>query len=138
MEEIDSGIYMLKILLSEPTKIKVGALGEHCFNKGYYFYIGSAQKNLQKRVARHLKNKKRFHWHIDYLLDQAEVIEYFTFKGSKSLECKLFKFLKDIEKFSIPMSDFGSSDCKCTSHLLFSENNLDLTNTLTNFKKDIQ
>ena len=138
MENKDSGIYVLKIYLKNTQEIKVGALGKNNFAKGSYFYIGSAQKNLQSRIKRHLKSNKNFHWHIDYLLDKADVVDYYTLDGPKNYECKLFNFLYNKVEMEIMLKDFGSSDCSCVSHLLFSKENINIKNLLTMFKKDIQ
>ena len=137
MEAENSGIYILKIKLAKNQPIKVGALGENNFKKGYYYYIGSAQKNLESRIERHLRTKKKFHWHIDYLLDKAKIDDYFTLNGSKDYECKLFNYLYHKDQFKIMVEGFGSSDCSCISHLLYSKNDLNLKNMLEDFKKDI-
>lgn len=138
MEAENSGIYILKIKLTKSQLIKVGALGENNFKKGFYYYIGSAQRNLQSRIDRHLRSEKKFHWHIDYLLNKAEVLDYFTLKGPKNYECKLFNHLKQKDKFEVILEGFGSSDCSCLSHLLFSKENHNTQNIIENFKKDIQ
>jgi len=54
--------------LNRKQMIKVGALGEKCFDEGYYAYIGSALSGLKGRINHHLKTGKKLHWHIDYLL----------------------------------------------------------------------
>ncbi|HKL13800.1 MAG TPA: GIY-YIG nuclease family protein [Halanaerobiales bacterium] len=138
MGNLDSGIYVLKILLKNTQEIKVGALGRNKFAEGFYYYIGSAQKNLQSRVKRHLKDKKNFHWHIDYLLDKADVVDYYTVEGPKNYECKLFNYLNNKDELKIMLEDFGSSDCSCVSHLLFSKENINIKNILPEFKKSIQ
>lgn len=133
MENKNSGIYLLEIRLKKAEDIKVGALGVCQFKPGYYYYIGSAQKNLKSRVERHFKAEKKFHWHIDYLLAKAEINNYYSFKAAKSFECKLFNYLNDIEKFKVPIDGFGSSDCKCISHLLYTEEKLDLKEYINKF-----
>lgn len=99
--------------------IKVGALGKIKFQKGFYAYVGSALNNLEKRVQRHLRKKKKIHWHIDYLLRKAKVREVIYASGEKRKECTIAKSLA--KNFS-GIKNFGSSDCHCTSHLFFSEN----------------
>lgn len=135
MQKLDSGIYLLEIKLNEVESIKVGALGAHNFKAGYYYYIGSAQKNLKSRIDRHLRTEKKFYWHIDYLLLAAEIKNYYIFAADKSFECKLFNYLKTIETLKIPIDGFGSSDCRCISHLLYSKDKLDLQKYLNEIIK---
>jgi hypothetical protein len=63
------GIYVLIIKLKYSICIRVGALGDLTFPSGLYAYVGSAQTNIELRVARHRRNEKRLFWHIDYLLN---------------------------------------------------------------------
>jgi Uri superfamily endonuclease len=59
------GIYTLVIGLTASTTISVGKLGNISFPYGYYAYVGSVLNGLEARIARHLKEEKLFHWHID-------------------------------------------------------------------------
>ncbi|AWR96386.1 DUF123 domain-containing protein [Acidianus sulfidivorans JP7] len=46
---------------------------EFYLREGYYVYVGSCGKNCAKRISRHLsKQKKKLHWHIDYLSEVCE------------------------------------------------------------------
>ena len=96
--------------------IKVGALGKIKFTPGVYAYVGSAQKGIKKRVARHLRKEKRKFWHIDYLLEQKDnsVEEIFYQKAPKKKECRIAGALS---KLGEPIRGFGCSDCSCVSHL---------------------
>ncbi len=112
------GSYILIIELKKNKNIRVGKLGEINFMKGFYAYVGSALNNLEKRIERHLKKDKKLRWHIDYLLKHAEIKEIYYRENIFKEECNIasyFNSLKFIEKF-------GSSDCKCKSHLFYSEN----------------
>jgi len=113
------GIYILEIQLKKDQKIKIGKLGIIDFKKGRYAYIGSAQNNLKKRINRHLKpsNKKKMHWHIDYLLKNknAKIINTYFKKASRKHECLTAKKLL---KKGTAINGFGCSDCKCVSHLI--------------------
>lgn len=94
----------------------MGKLGYGSFPKASYAYVGSAMNGLRTRLARHLRVEKKLHWHIDYLLQQAEVEEIILCQGEERVECSIAQALAG--KFqSIP--GFGSSDCKCPSHLYF-------------------
>ncbi|HID31902.1 MAG TPA: GIY-YIG nuclease family protein [bacterium (Candidatus Stahlbacteria)] len=93
----------------------VGRLGRRIFPRGIYFYVGSAKGGIEARVRRHL-HRRKFHWHIDYLLDQGEVLGAgFVESG---IECDLASALK-LRMRSIP--GFGASDCGCDSHLFYLE-----------------
>ena len=110
------GVYILLIKINRVIQIKIGSLGTINFDKGIYTYVGSAQNNLEKRVERHLRKKKRMHWHIDYLLDNGNVkiLKVFYKKADKNQECKI---AQELNKNEISIKAFGCSDCKCKSHL---------------------
>jgi Uri superfamily endonuclease len=115
------GVYILLIKINREIQIKVGSLGMIKFEKGVYAYIGSAQNNLKKRVERHLRRKKRMHWHIDYLLNNrnVKILKVFYKKADKTQECKI---AKELNKNETSIKDFGCSDCKCKSHLFKIDN----------------
>ena len=48
------GIYILIISVDMNIRASIGALGPVSIERGLYAYVGSAQNNLEKRVARHL------------------------------------------------------------------------------------
>ena len=115
------GIYHLIIKLSRKKEIQIGRLGVFFFPKGFYVYTGSAQVSLEKRVTRHLSHKKRNHWHIDYLLQYGKIVSVFTVDGLKSKECILNNKIAVTLGGRIIADNFGSSDCKCKTHLYFFE-----------------
>ncbi len=110
--------YQLFINVTNEINIKVGKLGRFFFPAGSYVYTGSAKKNIDKRIERHLSKKKNLHWHIDYLLNNDAVKIIYT-KKSEMTECVLNKKTKG----TIIIDGFGSSDCNlcCRSHLKFRE-----------------
>ena len=110
------GIYILVVSVSKDINVNVGALDSVKFEKGVYAYVGSAQNNLEKRIERHLRKTKQKFWHIDYLLDDAnvEVLKVFYENAGKSEECNV---ANKIGERCVPTKGFGSSDCKCKSHL---------------------
>ena len=118
--EPDSGCYQLRIFVSEDIALSVGSLGEVTLERGEYVYTGSAMKNLAKRVARHLRKEKKIRWHIDYLLANpaAGISGVEIFPSETRDECAFNQTL--IEKGAeIPVTGFGSSDCRCCpSHLV--------------------
>ncbi len=112
------GTYILLVELFEEQNILVGKLGSLLFKKGFYAYVGSAMGGFKTRIGRHLRKDKFFHWHIDFLLQRAEIREIILCESEKETEC-LFAQLLSQKFHSVP--NFGSSDCKCKSHLFFSE-----------------
>lgn len=111
------GVYILLIKLELGRRIKIGKLGTLHFEKGIYLYVGSASRGIQKRVERYLKRRKRLYWHIDYFLRYGEPLATFYILTSESdAECRIANSLAKRFK-SIP--NFGSSDCRCKSHLFY-------------------
>ncbi|MEM4245277.1 MAG: GIY-YIG nuclease family protein [Candidatus Nanoarchaeia archaeon] len=110
------GIYILIINVRKNITLKVGALGKIYFKKGRYAYVGSAQNNIKKRIQRHLSKNKKKTWHIDYLLANSNVkVESVHYKKAKKYEeCRIAHLLTSVEQ---SIKGFGSSDCKCHSHL---------------------
>ncbi len=111
---VTPGTYQLLIRLRRPAMITVGALGRFRFPAGWYVYTGSARNGLEQRIRRHLRRKKRKHWHIDYLLAAADGVEAFVLPGGPTSECELHGRLRG-GRVIVP--GFGSSDCDCASHL---------------------
>ncbi|GHU04054.1 hypothetical protein FACS1894147_08760 [Spirochaetia bacterium] len=86
----NSGSYLILLELTEAKNISVGALGIISFAKGWYVYAGSAKKNLEQRISRHLrKTRKEKHWHIDYLAAEAKTIKALPIYSYRNLECDL-------------------------------------------------
>jgi Uri superfamily endonuclease len=110
------GVYVLIIKVEKDTYVNVGAKGKLAFESGFYAYVGSAQKDLEQRLRRHLKRRKRKFWHIDYLLDDeaTEVVKVFHEHARKTQECLI---ARSIGEKGEPVVGFGSSDCSCKSHL---------------------
>ena len=118
--ESDSGLYLLIVRIRSPLTAKVGAIGELAFCPGCYAYCGSARRNLSGRLSRHRTRRKRLRWHIDYLTcrEEVSVERTETFPLSTVTECELNSLVQGLPRMtSIP--DFGSSDCKCSSHLTY-------------------
>ena len=112
------GIYCLLVALPRPCRISVGALGMIEFARGFYAYVGSAMGGLRGRIDRHLRREKCVRWHIDYLLEKGRVQEVIYAPTDERLECRLAQGLEHVFR-SIP--GFGSSDCRCPSHLFYAE-----------------
>ena len=122
VSSFSSGIYVLAAELKRSSRLEIGGLGRHSFPKGFYLYVGSAQRNLAHRLRRHLSehpNGKKLHWHIDYLLAHARVRYIWGFAGPKDWECRLSRYLTGLDGVQIPLNGFGSSDCHCKAHLFY-------------------
>lgn len=117
----EKGIYCL-ILNTSGATLAVGALGEMTFPVGWYIYVGSALgPGGLARVHRHIRvyqgeNDHRPRWHIDRLLTDKRFMLTTAVCGETNdrLECTLAQSLggQNVRRF-------GCSDCRCTSHLLF-------------------
>ena len=115
----EKGTYALIIALASETTIAVGRLGEFTFPRGHYIYVGSAQMGLHARVRRHLRDEKRMRWHIDYLLEHAQVVEVWYTLSEEHVECQWQRAVHGMPDAKIPVHGFGSSDCRCSSHLTY-------------------
>ena len=114
---MDKGTYVLVLEVLKPIDVKVGALGVRFFKSGTYAYIGSAMNSLSKRLERHIRKKKKLHWHIDYLtsLPDVQIKKIFIFRGKQieeELSTRFSKKYKVIEKF-------GASDMKLVDSNLY-------------------
>jgi len=117
-EAKDGGAYLLLLHLPESRAIDIGGLGPVDFAAGHYIYTGSAMRGLAARMARHLRLRKRPHWHIDYLRAHADHAEALAIRSSKREECDLARAVGTLFPAATP--GFGSSDCDCPAHLHFS------------------
>jgi sugar fermentation stimulation protein A len=115
------GVYHLLIHLSQSTTVEVGKLGSFSFPAGYYVYTGSALGGLETRIARHRRREKRLHWHIDYLLQYGRIIDVITHTTVERLECQFNRNILSLSDCRILVKGFGSSDCRCSSHLAYFE-----------------
>jgi len=136
----------LLVELAREKDIIVGKLGYIYFPKAFYAYIGSAMNGFKARLAHYLRDSEKPHWHIDYLLKQAELEDIILCPSepfaschserseeSHRAQCKLRMecFLAQAlakEFQSIP--NFGASDCKCKSHLYFADDKDKLTSKI--------
>ena len=120
------GSYIIVVFLPERITIQVGALGNLDFIRGYYLYVGSAMakkgpNTLENRIKRHLSesSQKKLFWHIDYLLAKGncKISKIYLIPSTIRLECTISnEILRVSDNF---VKDFGSSDCRCPSHLYY-------------------
>ncbi len=118
-EARDRGSYVLVMRLDRNRQVSVGELGSIPFTAGYYLYVGSAMKTLAARIARHQRHAKKLRWHVDYLRAVADSVTPLPIRSSQRRECDIAEALAEILAGGPPR--FGSSDCKCKTHLFYSE-----------------
>jgi Uri superfamily endonuclease len=121
------GTYTLLIKLSQPRDITFGRIHNYRFKAGYYAYVGSALNGLEQRIGRHLRKEKRLHWHIDFLLQYAEICGVIYAESGGRQECRIAAALRES---LVAVPGFGSSDCRCLAHLFYSNNRGVLKNTV--------
>lgn len=114
-ESHDAGAYLLVLRLNRARRLQVGRLGSVAFPAGYYVYVGSARKGLEARIRRHLRRRKRMHWHVDYLRAVADSARALPIRSSRRDECSLARALARALEPAAP--GFGASDCACPTHL---------------------
>jgi sugar fermentation stimulation protein A len=114
-QAVDGGVYLIILHLEKNLSLEIGSLGQRRFKKGYYIYVGSAQKNLQARMNRHRRPGRTRFWHIDYLRQHARFCAAVPVRGTLVAECDLARAVAGIAAWQAP--GFGCSDCRCPSHL---------------------
>jgi Uri superfamily endonuclease len=108
--------YQLGIEIDKPVRVSIGRLGRFLFPAGRYVYTGSARRNLEARIARHLRKEKKLRWHIDWLL-AAPGVRVVSVRRSSQSECALNRNVGG----EVVAPGFGASDCAhgCGSHLRY-------------------
>lgn len=137
------GIYSLLIHVKESIRIDVGKIGKQYLKKGLYVYVGSAtgrgSSSIEGRIERHNRKNKKIFWHIDYLLNRNEVRIMFAIfsEADASLECMIVKLAEKYLEIEFPAKGFGSSDCRCSAHLLRikDKNSFDIEKLKTLYEK---
>lgn len=116
------GVYALVLEVNEPLEIQVRQLGRFELAPGRYAYVGSAHGSggLRARLARHLRPVKRLHWHIDTLTAVLPVSAVLAVADPRPLECTWVRRLLATPGAGVPITRFGSSDCRagCPAHLI--------------------
>ena len=113
----EKGTYVLILKNSREITISAGTKTLHAL-PGYYTYCGSAfgSGGIYSRVSRHLKPFKKHRWHIDYIRRFMSITSVFALASDKNMEHIWAKTFKD-NGGAVHSKGFGSSDCKCETHL---------------------
>jgi Uri superfamily endonuclease len=113
------GTYALIMFLGSGCRIRVGKLGIREFKRGYYVYAGSAfgPGGLAARLKHHVRPAVRPHWHIDYLGNVSRLKAIWYVCSDLRLEHPWASAIKTMPDAKIPVNGFGSTDCRCVSHL---------------------
>ena len=118
------GTYTLLVELAAPATVEFGARGEYDLDAGWYAYTGSAfGAGGLKRVERHQRlargESDARHWHADYLLGHPKShIEAVYITENEGIECETARALNEAET---PVDGLDASDCKCATHLAYSQ-----------------
>ena len=121
----EKGTYILVAFAEQVKSVEIGRLGKYEIIPGYYAYVGSAfgAGGLRARIGHHLESTAAPHWHIDYLLQHAQVKEVWFTTAGRKLERHWAELLENSPKFRIPIPRFGSSEYhrSRSSHLFYSK-----------------
>jgi Uri superfamily endonuclease len=116
------GTYALILHCQHQRIIDIGKLGKMNVCKGCYIYVGSAfgSGGVLARIKHHCRIAKSSHWHIDYLRPAVEITEIWYSHDPIQREHQWASIFMGVDGVKLPLRGFGSSDCKCDSHLFFS------------------
>lgn len=134
----NKGIYILELFAEKNFLISAEKFKDIIFPKGFYYYIGSAQKNLKSRIERHLRKAKIIHWHIDHLTahKSTNIVNIFILlDAEKTIEAEIAnKFVKYFNS-DIIVEGFGNSDINETkTHLFYKNESIKLTEFQTHYQ----
>ncbi len=116
-----TGTYTLILFSSIDRPVNIGKLGTLFLKPGFYAYVGSAfgPGGLKARIKHHFNHSSRPHWHLDYLSPILSAREIWYTCDQTRREHQWAKIHSLTRGVSLPLPGFGSSDCRCLSHLFF-------------------
>ena len=119
ISNLGRGSYILILHMERSTVVSVGKLGKWRFPAGYYAYVGSAlgPGGLASRLKHHIGSTASPRWHVDYLRPVTRLTECWIREFQGHLEHQWASFLNQFNNTVRIFKGFGSSDCKCPSHL---------------------
>ena len=115
------GTYALIFSSTRKRQITVGKIGTLRLQPGFYVYVGSAfgPGGLKARIRHHSRRAAHPHWHIDYLSSALELKEIWYTCDPVHREHQWATIISNTRGSSAPLAGFGSSDCRCNTHLSF-------------------
>lgn len=119
------GAYVLGLRMDQDWRGSVGRLGVVAVPAGAAAYVGSAMGGLDARIRRHLRPQKPLRWHIDWLTTSCSPVGAVAVPSDERIECLLAADLRRRGWLEGPRG-FGSSDCRCRTHLLLGGDGSDL------------
>ena len=114
------GTYVLILISAESRCLSIGRLGKLPLRPGCYLYVGSAfgPGGVRARLAHHRKLAARPHWHVDFLRPHAALKGIWYTLDADRREHEWASLLLQLPGAEVPLPGFGSSDCRCPSHLV--------------------
>jgi Uri superfamily endonuclease len=94
-------------------------------------YTGSAKNGLKSRIERHLRKNKKHFWHIDYFLKYGKVVDIYLYPENEKTECEINQRALALNNAKLIMPKFGSSDCRCSTHLVYFKTRNDVRKNLS-------
>lgn len=118
----NKGSYALILRCDRSESILIGQLGQMRLQTGFYIYAGSAfgPGGVNARLRHHYQIAANPRWHLDYLRAGCEPMEHWFTHDPERREHDWAATLLTLPGFNAPMQGFGSSDCRCKTHLAFS------------------
>ena len=115
------GTYALIFSGLKKGPVVIGKLGTLQLQTGFYVYIGSAfgPGGLKARIKHHINHSSRPHWHLDYLSPILKLCEIWYTYDQTRREHQWAAIHSQTRGVFLPLPGFGSSDCRCLSHLFF-------------------
>ncbi|MDH3691419.1 MAG: GIY-YIG nuclease family protein [Gammaproteobacteria bacterium] len=115
------GTYILLARCVSKHIIRIGKIGTLRTQTGYYAYVGSAfgPGGVRARLAHHTRVSHRRHWHMDYLRPVVQIEAAWCSFDPKQQEHQWAELCSRLPNSHAPLNGFGSSDCKCDTHLFF-------------------
>lgn len=111
------GTYVLVLRAATAISVRIGRLGTLAVRSGYYLYAGSAcgPGGLRARIQHHARRAAHPHWHIDYLRRRTRLEAVWL--GEAGREHEWAHAIGALRGATAAMRGFGSSDCRCETHL---------------------
>jgi Uri superfamily endonuclease len=113
-----TGTYVLVLSSPRAARIAVGRRLRVTLDEGCYLYVGSAfgPGGLDARLRRHQRGDGQRHWHVDYLRAATTFVGAIVDRGGERREHQWAAELEACGEYAT-IAGFGSSDCRCTTHL---------------------